>query len=226
MNRSSLLTGLIASTAILISASAHAAIVVTVGGVAGPAGQTSSFAPTTFNFNVAGTFPVFTPAAGVVTFQTGSGAGVDNPSGDTTQFASVGTAPNGSVGSPAIASINTIAAGTKYVGLYWGSLDTYNTLSITDSSGTYDICSSCVGFGSGVLTPGGTISQYVNISDTLDITKITFKSTGVAFEFDNLTLAGAVPEASTWAMMILGFLGVGFFGYRKSSKSGAAFRIA
>ena len=43
---------------------------------------------------------------------------------------------------------------------------------------------------------------------------------------DNVVLA-AVPEASTWSMMILGFLGLGFLGYRKSSKTGAAsFRLA
>lgn len=34
----------------------------------------------------------------------------------------------------------------------------------------------------------------------------------------------AVPEPSTWAMMILGFLGVGFVAYRR--KSGAALRLA
>jgi hypothetical protein len=34
----------------------------------------------------------------------------------------------------------------------------------------------------------------------------------------------AVPEASTWAMMILGFAGVGFMAYRR--KSGVAFRLA
>jgi hypothetical protein len=34
----------------------------------------------------------------------------------------------------------------------------------------------------------------------------------------------AVPEASTWAMMILGFLGVGFVSYRRKSKS--TFRLA
>ncbi|KIU49631.1 hypothetical protein QU42_06160 [Bradyrhizobium sp. UASWS1016] len=69
-----------------------------------------------------------------------------------------------------------------------------------------------------------------------------------AFAFNNLTLGGlytlsftvenyaqssgnptaldvfasAVPEPSTWAMMILGFLGLGFLGYRKSSKTSAA----
>lgn len=34
----------------------------------------------------------------------------------------------------------------------------------------------------------------------------------------------AIPEASTWAMMLLGFLGVGFVAYRR--KSGTQFRLA
>jgi hypothetical protein len=38
-----------------------------------------------------------------------------------------------------------------------------------------------------------------------------------------LTIA-AVPEPSTWAMMILGFIGMGFVAYRRKSKS--AFRLA
>jgi len=33
----------------------------------------------------------------------------------------------------------------------------------------------------------------------------------------NLQVA-AVPEPSTWAMMILGFVGVGFMAYRRKSK--------
>jgi hypothetical protein len=37
-------------------------------------------------------------------------------------------------------------------------------------------------------------------------------------------LTAAVPEPSTWAMMILGFLGVGFVAYRR--KSGMALRVA
>jgi PEP-CTERM motif len=36
--------------------------------------------------------------------------------------------------------------------------------------------------------------------------------------------APAVPEPSTWAMMILGFMGVGFMAYRR--KNSSAFRIA
>ena len=34
----------------------------------------------------------------------------------------------------------------------------------------------------------------------------------------SITLASAVPEPSTWAMMILGFAGVGFMTYRRKSK--------
>jgi hypothetical protein len=39
-----------------------------------------------------------------------------------------------------------------------------------------------------------------------------------------LNLTATVPEASTWAMMILGFFGLGFMGYRR--KNGATVRLA
>jgi hypothetical protein len=35
----------------------------------------------------------------------------------------------------------------------------------------------------------------------------------------------AVPEPSTWAMMILGFMGIGFMAYRRKSNS-QSFRLA
>jgi PEP-CTERM motif len=42
---------------------------------------------------------------------------------------------------------------------------------------------------------------------------------------DPASFASAVPEPATWAMMILGFLGIGFIGYRRKS-SRPSFRIA
>jgi PEP-CTERM motif len=44
---------------------------------------------------------------------------------------------------------------------------------------------------------------------------------GASYGDDRLgavTLSGAVPEPSTWAMMILGFAGVGFMAYRRKAK--------
>jgi PEP-CTERM motif len=59
----------------------------------------------------------------------------------------------------------------------------------------------------------------------------SFGYTGVGgpdFGSDRLgvvTLSGGVPEPSTWAMMILGFMGVGFMAYRRK-QNGSAFRLA
>jgi hypothetical protein len=39
-------------------------------------------------------------------------------------------------------------------------------------------------------------------------------------------VTGAVPEPSTWAMMILGFGGIGFMAYRRRKQNGQAFRLA
>jgi hypothetical protein len=47
----------------------------------------------------------------------------------------------------------------------------------------------------------------------------------LALSPDPRFLSAAVPEPSTWAMMILGFLGIGFMGYRRKSAAGT-FRLA
>lgn len=49
------------------------------------------------------------------------------------------------------------------------------------------------------------------------LTQLTLNVTGgniSSVEQVRVDLAGAVPESSTWAMMVLGFLGVGFMAYR------------
>jgi hypothetical protein len=55
-----------------------------------------------------------------------------------------------------------------------------------------------------------------------------FKTGLIGSQFAGNVIEGqvaAVPEASTWAMMLLGFAGVGFMAYRKRN-SGTAFRFA
>lgn len=215
---------LAASVGFLVSTAADAAIVnVTSGGVAnGTSGYTSAFAgaPGAVTYDMSAN-PGFT--GDNVVFATGTNSGQNAaPYGDSTQYASVGTVP-----SPGTSTL-TLGGNYNYVGLYWGSVDAYNDLFVIDASGEHLV--NAANYGS-ILTPsigdqGPNGSLYINIFTDSAITGLRFSSTSKAFEFDNLTVA-AVPEASTWAMMILGFLGLGFIGYRKSSRaSGPAFRMA
>jgi hypothetical protein len=65
-------------------------------------------------------------------------------------------------------------------------------------------------------TVGGGDTAFFQVSTgsaaVATATTIFFNQTGGA------TLAPAVPEPSTWAMMILGFAGIGFMAYRRKSK--------
>jgi hypothetical protein len=51
---------------------------------------------------------------------------------------------------------------------------------------------------------------------------IRYNASGLSFEtspyFITLTVATAVPERSTWAMMLVGFAGLGFAGYRNARR--------
>jgi hypothetical protein len=62
-------------------------------------------------------------------------------------------------------------------------------------------------------------NQWFNILDTAGpILFFTASSTENAFEFD---MGSSVPEPSTWAMMILGFVGLGYAAFRRSAKAHA-----
>ena len=56
--------------------------------------------------------------------------------------------------------------------------------------------------------------------DSYDITLTVFGADNTQLASVTIDVA-AVPEASTWAMMILGFLGVGFLGYRRRHQAPA-----
>jgi hypothetical protein len=71
----------------------------------------------------------------------------------------------------------------------------------------------------------GTTENYVftatGTSETLTLSQSSL--TQASPIIDNISIA-AVPEPSTWAMMLLGFFGLGFMAYRR--KNNAAFRFA
>jgi hypothetical protein len=72
------------------------------------------------------------------------------------------------------------------------------------------------------LLPGvrGAGNQTVDVSYLL-----TESGVGDGFGFD-FGVGGAVPEPSTWAMMLLGFAGLGFAGYRRARKGSVSIEAA
>ena len=71
--------------------------------------------------------------------------------------------------------------------------------------------------GSVTISLSSAATQYFD-NNLYSLTVTDPKGAKLEVDEDSLHLNGvitAVPEASTWAMMILGFMGVGFMAYRR-----------
>ena len=104
---------------------------------------------------------------------------------------------------------------------YWGSIDSYNFVKFF--SGATEIFSM-----DGTMMPPASGDQFAagtnrraffSFAPTDNVTSMQFISNGVAFEFDDVAISAAVPEASTWAMLIAGFGIVGAAMRRRSVRA-------
>src|ERR1700722_18291327 len=98
----------------------------------------------------------------------------------------------------------TFAHPVEAVQFDWGSVDSYNTLTIDYTP------ASTIGVGGSVVAPpanGDQSAAATNVRFTVfgtggsTITSITLTSTSNSFEIDNLSVA--VPEPASWALMLL-----------------------
>ena len=104
-----------------------------------------------------------------------------------------------------------------------GSADGGNSISVN----FYDASGAVTGSTSVVLN--SSYSIYTIGIGTFAGLSIFDNNDGAGLRFMNFsyeTQTGAVPEPSTWAMIILGFAGLGFMGYRRSRKDGGAVAAA
>jgi len=92
----------------------------------------------------------------------------------------------------------------------YSTVDTYNTLTILYANGTSQSFT-----GTEILAgfPTGTTSGSLTVNGNGSLIKgLQLDTTSAAFEVDNLAISAnvvGVPEAATWAMMVLGFGAIG-----------------
>jgi hypothetical protein len=105
----------------------------------------------------------------------------------------------------------TFAAPVSAFEFDWGSVDSYNTLTI-NSTGADPMIVPGLSFpnaANGNQVDAGTNGLFrVVATDGERFNSITFSSSQNSFEVDNLAVGG-VPEPASWALMILGFGGAG-----------------
>jgi PEP-CTERM motif len=105
-------------------------------------------------------------------------------------------------------------------GLYWGSVDTYNSLMFYRGDTLVSTVTSAdlPVNGNGVQSGFGS-NAYVLIGALPGFDRVVAASSSNSFEFDNVVAGGAsaVPEPSTWAMLLVGFSGLGYAAFRRKS---------
>jgi hypothetical protein len=192
-----------------LSSLAHAAYIDTTF----TSGMTTDVAgATVVDFNAGN--PAYYTGQGTVTSGSISGQ-TAAPAGDITPYLSVAyPLQTGSMAA-------TLGASYNYFGLYWGSIDNYNTLKFYDGAALIATIT-----GSDVIASGSTLgdqmaagaNRYVNFFfNDASFDKVVFSTSEYAFESDNHAYANVskVPEPTTLTLMGLALAAVGFTARRR-----------
>ena len=121
----------------------------------------------------------------------------------------------------------TLALGGSYDGveIYVGSLDSYNTISFSNGlsyTGT-QLAAMAGASATGNQTSGASNGLfYFVFSPDEAVTSVTLGSTGNSLEVAGVSVSTIVPEPATWAMMLIGFTGLGYAAFRQSAKDRSA----
>ncbi|MBB6122622.1 PEPxxWA-CTERM sorting domain-containing protein [Sphingobium subterraneum] len=199
--------GLVAA---LTASTAHAAVVFTFN--AGVAASTLLGAGFVVQNDFDGSAGVGGSGFQFLTGSSTSGSAIPTSGTDTTPYLSV------LGGGEAIIDLPNVEA----LAFDWGTLDTYNTLTVFgyDGGGAFSTSFTPLALFSnpGDLAPadGQTSGAFALLGTAGErFSRIVLTSSTNSFEIDNLLVKGAIPEPSTWAMMIVG---LGMVGYAMRSR--------
>jgi hypothetical protein len=127
-----------------------------------------------------------------------------------------------------IGTLDMKFASTSAFGFYWGSIDPSNNVEFLNNGVVVgNIAGNNLALLTSLADTGNQFDYAANRYVEFNATGGTFNELVItsgqnSFEFTNVN---AVPEPATWAMMILGFFGVGFLAYRRK-QSGPQLRLA
>ena len=194
--------GFIAASALAVGSAANAGVTLS-GNVPGTNPYSGSTPSYTFE-------PGSRPVASGGGFVTGTNGDLyAQPFGSSGFYYAVGpsTSTTGTIDLSSFGDISSIS-------FIWGSVDSYNMVQLLDAS--MNVLASFTG--NDIINPadGNRTDAATNPlvtfdltgSDASNFTYLRLLSTGNSFEIDNLWV-GAVPEPASWALMLLGFAGVG-----------------
>ena len=113
-----------------------------------------------------------------------------------------------------------------YLGLLWGSVDSYNTLSFYEGSTLIGSVTGTQVTSNADGDQGVNGTYYVNITSTETFDKVVATSSQYAFEFDNVAYnVSSVPEPSSFILAIVGVVGlVPYYHQRRRKLAGVVNR--
>lgn len=194
----------IASAAVLaaaVVAPAHAATPVTTAGSAASFAAPAGGVTIDFNSPVPASFAFTTSGNAAIVSGSSANNYAEPMFSDMTPYLSVGAGATAQL-------LTTGSTGYNSVSFFLGSIDSYNTVVLLDTMG--NAIQSFTGSDFIVPADGGQMNPATNRRVTLTrsgtdamIGGIKFLSSQNALETDNVVFA--VPEPTTWAMMLVGF---------------------